>query len=99
MPICSSSAICSDIQGLKQHFQLRVAQVLPKAWLALCCPRGRGHSHGEAGREVMSAGAVPQHGAGRLSTALGCEQHLVWTEKHLGLICWLVFTLQLSASC
>lgn len=40
-----------------------------------------------------------QHGAGRLSTALGSEQHLVQPQRHLGLICRLVFTLQLSVSC
>lgn len=101
-PVCSSSAICNNILSLMQHFQARGPQVLHKAWLLLCCHRGRGHSHGEAGREVMCAGAdhrAPQHVAGRLSTAPGCEQHLVQTGKHLGLICWLVFTPQLSVSC
>lgn len=102
VPLCSSSANCSNTQSLTQHFQLRALQVLHKAWLVSCCHRGRGHSHGEADTEVMCTGAglgIPQHVAGRVSTARGCEQHLVQAEKRLGLICWLVFTPQLSVSC
>lgn len=81
-----------------QHFQVGGPQALLKAWPVSCCHRGGGHSH----REVVCAGAdhrVPQHVAGRLSTALGCEQHLEQTQEHLGLICWLVFTPQLSVPC
>lgn len=37
--------------------------------------------------------------AGRLNPALCCEQHLLQTEEHLGLLCWLGFTLHLSVSC
>lgn len=91
MPVCSSSAIYSSTQSV---VQVRGPQVLHKACLALWCPRG-------AGTEVMSAGAhlrVPQHVAGRLSPALGCEQHLLQTEQHLGLLCCLGFTARLSVS-